>query len=397
MENFNDFKSNIEELLMANLFESAEILCSLFMSKEMEPNGLLLELYGDCAFAKKEFTRSLDIFRRAQSALSFERSNVNKTGEHVDDCRLKYKISQCLIHIGDSAQSLKILESIPSDARTILTNIALAKLYKESGLKRHAITSLKDVLRASPMAIECIHTLVDLSVSSEDIIATIESHGAGNRQQSLGAQQIVWLCSLVRSLCDTRDSKHQGKYSVSLLTPHSSNTTNDFHSYIDAMESLNQLDATFPYNNYVAVLRATNVYQREQYSTATKLFGALQRSDPYNFHGMEIYCQVLYSRNDIVELSSLANNLLLADVRRAGGWLAAALYCELKGEREKGMQFVDKVIVLEHCNQHIYMIFSIYTFLQYATLIHISFVVFILPIYLYSVMCVFSIGSLVRT
>lgn len=62
--------------------------------------------------------------------------------------------------------------------------------------------------------------------------------------------------------------------------------------------------------------------------------------------GMEVFCQELFSRGDLLGLSSLATDLLQqhrSDSRGAAGWLAAGLYCQLRGAGDKAMGFLDKV------------------------------------------------------
>jgi lipopolysaccharide biosynthesis regulator YciM len=42
-----------------------------------------------------------------------------------------------------------MLQSIPAKSRTVRTNMALGKLYMQTGMERAAITSFKEVLRVS--------------------------------------------------------------------------------------------------------------------------------------------------------------------------------------------------------------------------------------------------------
>lgn len=57
--------------------------------------------------------------------------------------------------------------------------------------------------------------------------------------------------------------------------------------------------------------------------------------------------RILYQKEDAVELNKLANDALEACDTRPEGWLAAAMFCALKGEMEKAATFVDKVVAME--------------------------------------------------
>lgn len=61
---------------------------------------------------------------------------------------------------------------------------------------------------------------------------------------------------------------------------------------------------------------------------------------------MELYCREIFSQGDVLELSTLATDMLqkhLSDSQSAVGWMAAGMYCQLKGDLDKAMSFLDKV------------------------------------------------------
>jgi len=58
---------------------------------------------------------------------------------------------------------------------------------------------------------------------------------------------------------------------------------------------------------------------------------------------MDVLGRILLQREDMAELSKLANDSLEACDSRPEGWLAAAMFSALKGEVEKATTFIEKV------------------------------------------------------
>jgi tetratricopeptide (TPR) repeat protein len=201
-------RNEIERLISLGLLESAESLCSLYMSCGMGNVNIpaINELYGDCLYVKKEYRRAIEKFRLALKL----NANPSRTVviENADDARIKFKECQCLLQMEDATTAMRELESIPVNLRDTSINTTLGKLYRDSGLRRHAITSFKEVIRVTPTALECIRSVIALGVTSDEIISLIEPTSDDTYKDAFVS---IWLPSIIRALVYSRDSQFEGK------------------------------------------------------------------------------------------------------------------------------------------------------------------------------------------
>jgi hypothetical protein len=154
------------------------------------------------------------------------------------------------------------------------------------------------------------------------------------------------------------------------------------HSF-SSSESREQLDSllqTFPSSSYLHTIAASCAYDCEEIDNAIHHFRQVRLQDPKQIFGMDKFSLLLYSQClsllSIPTVSSADQCLVTlprvsGDVTRMGidvngyrdelcrvatemlndcpshpiAWSCAALYTDLKGEREKALQFIDKVFV----------------------------------------------------
>ena len=83
----------------------------------------------------------------------------------------------------------------------------MGKLYKNNGLKRHAITSYKEALQQMPTAIEVIEALLSLGVDSKEILLSVEEIRSRNHVYST-IFATNWMNNIVLAL----SSKHKADY-----------------------------------------------------------------------------------------------------------------------------------------------------------------------------------------
>lgn len=322
----NLIQSSVRDMIENGLEDSADKLCSLVISGAggLSPDDLsmMLELHGDCVFANKEYRRALMLYRQAfpQCTQSDESSSHDFSQKNIYTPRqaiLRRKECECHIHLDDHTIALRELESIPTELRDIKTNVSLAKLYKNAGLRRHAVTTLQLVLTECPLAIECIEMLSQLGTKESDLSEFPKS-------------SVVDFLPLVRKS----------------IYSNTQETTCD-------LEPVEELSRCYPESSFALTQLAIKSYEAEKLDQAMDIFKKIRRIDRYSFEGMDFYCKELYERSDILELSKLATDILHAQSQfsnsrkieqSAIGWVAAGMYTLLKGD-EKGdqaMGFVDK-------------------------------------------------------
>ena len=186
-------------LLSQELYESAEVVGSLMLcasrsapQDRLPPTGdgshtESLALYADALKGKGEFKRALSYYRQAAqrrrvgmaaAAAAARRPAQSPYGHAVENAAealLKFKEAQCNVELGETSSAINALEAIPVKWRTCAANLCLGRLLRNAGLKRNAINAYKEALRQNPLALEAVAPLVQLGVSSEDIMAIMQS------------------------------------------------------------------------------------------------------------------------------------------------------------------------------------------------------------------------------
>lgn len=113
---------------------------------------------------------------------------------------------------------------------------------------------------------------------------------------------------------------------------------------LESSREFDKLSTAFPSNLFILNEQAQSLYDAERWEQALVICRRMHKIDKYSFQGMKIYSQLLYRLGDSSELTIIANNLISADPRRPEGWIAASLHSELKGEKDKAMEFIDKAL-----------------------------------------------------
>jgi tetratricopeptide (TPR) repeat protein len=199
-------------------------------------------------------------------------------------------------------------------------NVLLGKLYKGSGVKRHAITSYSAILSANPSNIEAIEALVQLGLDAGEINRLIDESCRSLPDEVSSIYSDGWLHSVVAGLVNKRNcdvDKCQANF----------------------LKLLHQ----FPRNCYILSQLARATFASERFDDSLKYFRQLRKVDPNQIDYLDQYGYLLLKARDESELNRLAHEVLAISGDRPEGWLIVAMYCELKGEVEKSMQFIDRV------------------------------------------------------
>jgi tetratricopeptide (TPR) repeat protein len=209
-----DAEIMIRQLIEDGLEDTADKLCSLFLSSNSFPSSspshdLLYELQGDCASLKEEYTRSIQLYRQSmkQNGSSKKFHSVNSTKVAT----IHYKISQCYLKLKDQSAAIRELEIIPKELRTTKMNICLGKLYYSADLKLSANSVLKQILKINPLALECQEMLINLGVDPSEFIPKAKSDlYPPSHTHDLNSTCLQWVNSISTTLSCHRQSQFKG-------------------------------------------------------------------------------------------------------------------------------------------------------------------------------------------
>lgn len=336
--------NEIVKLVDEELYDSAEIMCSLYVSylnsidlKQQQQinhantetvNHMLSDMYekiGDIILKKNELKRSLHYYRLAsqhrKSSQIFKYRNQAQISSS-DDARIRYKECNCLFKLRDFSTALNDLESIPAKFRDVKINILLGDLYKNANRRRNAIISYKDALIATPLAIEIIEKLVNLGVEASEITTTIEDASRYNETAQIFSNG--WYHNLILALVNKRNL-------------HNDKSIQDFQ----------KLSIIYPKNSYILLNIADLSLEINRTENTLSLYRQVRKHDGHIIYRMEDFGKLLYSIQDSQELCRLVDDLLESAPHYPVGWLLAAMYASLKGDVENVVTFIDKSVRLD--------------------------------------------------
>lgn len=215
-----EISRTIRQLIDDGLEDSADKLCSLLLSSSssassinQSSSSLLYELQGDCAYIKEEYSRSLQLYR--QSIIHGQTKKFYSI-DSIEMANIHYKISQCYLKLKDKPAAIRELEIIPKELRTNKINVCLGKLYSSSELKLSATSVLKQVIKSSPLAIECMEMLVNLGVDTTEFLpkATLDNTQSNN----INTICEKWISTIVQAQSAIRSSNNQGNELFNVLS-----------------------------------------------------------------------------------------------------------------------------------------------------------------------------------
>lgn len=330
IDNFEKVKEKISQLLSVGCCDSAETVCSLYLSllnKVENRNSVklcpaVLELLGDIIFKKGEFRRALTYYKQSstQKKLGITQSHRGRSNsiDNAIDGQIRYKECLCHIELKDFTTAIRELEAIPVQLRDLKTNMCMGKLYKSSNLKRHAISSFTLVIRETPSAVEVIESLVNLGIESSELLSLLDESCKNSPDATLYSDG--WIQSLATCLLQKRNYDH------------------------DKCEmKLQNLMKQYPKNMYLLLQMAKNSLNAEKFDDSLSYFKQIRKVDQFYIDYLDQYGLLLVQISDEIELNKLAHDILGLSNEKPIGWLLVAMYCDFKGDSEKAMQFVEKV------------------------------------------------------
>ena len=74
---------------------------------------------------------------------------------------------------------------------------------------------------------------------------------------------------------------------------------------------------------------------------ARAAFEKVRSLDEFNLDGMDVYASLVHANGDSLLLNRITHDMLAISESRPEPWNAVALYCDLRGEKAKAVNFID--------------------------------------------------------
>lgn len=261
---------------------------------------------GDVRGGAAAYRSARALARRVKRA----RETTNACGkfECVDADEVSMKLARALVRIG-GAESLKAamacLEETPAAKRTLENRLLAAKIARSEGHDRAAVMAYKEVLVKWPFAIEAVVALAELGVKAVDTRHAIRKAAA--------------------------DAEAEGEDFAVLEAYTTAYGALEAEDYVTAQNAVAQMTRAFPYDPYVAGVKArTDAADGRDVDAAIREYAAIRAMDPHFVEGMDEYGLILYDFGEKRALEALSSEMLRLTPHAAESWTCVALYFDTK-------------------------------------------------------------------
>ncbi|RZC31825.1 TPR 11 domain containing protein [Asbolus verrucosus] len=180
----NNIIKQLQSMYELELHSNIVRVCDLALSAaDQKPESLspvnkfqLVLLYADSLYDTQQYWQAENLYRQAlqmRKNLLKTKTTSNKIAENQNelnsDVEIKFKIHKCCLALKQINAAIEILQLIPARLRTSKINMALANLYRDTGMERSAITCYKEVLRECPLALEAVENLLKLGIKGVEV------------------------------------------------------------------------------------------------------------------------------------------------------------------------------------------------------------------------------------
>ncbi|CAM9515203.1 unnamed protein product, partial [Discosporangium mesarthrocarpum] len=251
--------------------------------------------------------------------------------EYLPLAELKFKEAQCLITGGDTGAAISSLEAILPYARTAEMSITLAQTYRNSNLKRNACSVYKRALRENPLVVEAIVPLLEMGMTAKEVVKILEDK-LPTCPLGVSLSDLPWLTLFVDGHAFSCNSRPK-----------------------DALEQFLRIENLYS-ANLMALLQVGKAYMDlDLWDEAYTAFRKARLADEMNMDLMDCYGIVMRQKSMPGGLNRLSHELLSVNPGRPETWVVAALYSEVRGDRDRAVKFVDKALELrpQHALAHI--------------------------------------------
>lgn len=325
----------VKSLHEAGLFASAKLLASFLLSANDHGNQdkhelgymvnkyQLLVYFADSLFDDEQYKRAEQFYARAillKKSIIRLKPKASPPLGLLSEVEVKYKTSQCYLHMKEYREATAILEGISQKQRSLKINMSLAKLYQRQGMERSAISCYKEVLRACPLALEAVIGLLSLGVPGSEVTSLTSSSTTG----------MEWLGSWIKGQVLAASGKHT-KGAVALKTLETQNLRDNVELLCNAAEMF---------------------YNAGDYNNAKSFFQRAHSLDPCALHGMDTYAFLLSQggHGNSEGLEKLAKDLIQVTQLKPEPWIAMGHFCNVTSRKPRAVYFAQKAHTIDSRN-----------------------------------------------
>lgn len=277
---------------------------------------------GDFKRAEILYQKALQLKKSAAKAKGKTPASII-TGDVTSENDIKYQIHVCHVNMKQPAQAISALESIPGKQRSSRVNMALGKLYQQSGNERSAITCYREVLKECPLALEAAKGLLELGVKSGEV-ATLVLHPGGSSGASLPLH-MEWLGQWIKASAHL----HTREYASSIANFKQLESRPQLADNVDILVSLGEA-----------------YYHSGDYANAATTLERVHVLDPHLLRGMDIYAALLAKDKKIKELETLSSQLMAVNDKSPEPWIVMAYLCYATKKGNRAIYFSQKACTL---------------------------------------------------
>ncbi|PFX25631.1 Anaphase-promoting complex subunit 7 [Stylophora pistillata] len=318
----------VKALHEAGLFSSSRMLANFLFSATEHSNQdkydlshmvnkyQLLVYLADSLFDDEQYKRAEQFYTRAlqlKKTIIKHKPKASPPLGLLSEVEVKYKMSQCYLHLKEHREATTILEGISQKQRSPKINMSLAKLYQRQGMERSAISCYKEVLRVCPLALEAVIGLLSLGVPGSEVTSLTTSSTPG--MDWLGS----WIKAQVLAASGKHARQHYGFASIGGSSHKKDLNHNQVFFTSEGAQALKSLETQSLRDNVELLCNAAEMfYNAGDYNNAKSFFQRAHSLDPFTVQGMDTYAFLLSQsgcsnsdglENDVLSEAVFANSL----------------------------------------------------------------------------------------
>ncbi|RUP49862.1 hypothetical protein BC936DRAFT_141170 [Jimgerdemannia flammicorona] len=369
-------------------------------------------IFADCLFHNSEHRRAMTYYERALQTPKVVKGGKKRNEASDNEIRLKYARCCMQVHEYTLAKSVVSIyvdfyvsieksEQALDSTHAFLSYHVVRRNSRSSQDHRNTIDAGKLARRGwghqpnalfRRLAIECYQAILRQQPYAIEAYLALLRHGLSFQQVS---QHIPHTCELdwMRMYIEAHANNIGFKYelyefrfdwrNVLLIDPlililaafseaieSFQELTTMFKHNVDCLLSLsdahlmmnNTVEAYYLYSQVRCAMNFCSATSFVLIGTQRIAFFLVRKIDPNVVEGMDKYANLIKNQGKTIFVNKIADELHRINSRRPECWLAMALYCEMKDEREKALLFVDKAIALDRRHVEAYQLKGICSF-----------------------------------
>lgn len=245
----------------------------------------------------------------------------------------RYYYSHCFMKAGEKRKEEEMIELEGPLGKSDAVNRELVSLEREFSMLRKNGT-------IDPFGLY-LYGLVLKEKGSETLARTVLVESVNSYPWNWNAwSELQSLCSTIDTLNSLNLNNHWMK-DFFLASAYQ-----ELRMHNESLAKYECLQGTFGFSNYIQAQIAKARYSLREFEQVEDIFEELLRNDPYRVEDMDMYSNVLYSKECFSALSFLAHRVFLTDKYRPESCCIIGNYYSLKGQHEKSVVYFRRALKL---------------------------------------------------